>query len=185
MPAENFAGHARYAPVYLSRVSQSGLRLAVPSLLIALAVSASPAKAERILEPLRFFEGRTEMLSLVKVMMKKPYQSRTVGRGRILPDGSLSLIQQIHDHGKPASKRHWLIRETSPGRFTGSMSEAVGPVQVQQIGGKFVFRFKMKGKLAIEQWLTPLPGGKAASSKVTVKKFGMRVASSEGTIRKF
>lgn len=64
------------------------------------------------------------------------------------------------------------------------MSEAVGPVQVQQIGGKFLFRFKMKGKLAIEQWLTPLPGGKAASSKVTVKKLGMRVASSEGTIRK-
>jgi hypothetical protein len=97
----------------------------------------------------------------------------------------LSLIQQIHDHGKPASKRHWLIREISPGRFTGSMSEAVGPVQVQQVGSKFVFRFKMKGRLAIEQWLTPLPGGKAAKSKVTVKKLGMRVASSEGTIRKF
>ena len=137
-----------------------------------------------MLEPLRFFEGRTEMLSLVKVMMKKPYQSRTVGTGRILPDGSLSLIQHINDHGKPSTQRRWLIREISPGKFTGTMSEAVGPVQVQQIGGKFLFRFKMKGKLAIEQWLTPLPGGKAARSKVTVKKFGMRVASSEGTIRK-
>ncbi len=171
--------------MYLSRVSQPGLRLAVPSLLIALAVPVSSAKAERILEPLRFFEGRTEMLSLVKVMMKKPYQSRTVGRGRILADGSLSLIQQIHDHGKPPSQRRWLIRQLSPGRFVGSMSEAVGPVQIQEIGGKFHFRFKTKGKLAIEQWVTPMPGGKVAKSKVTVRKHGMRVASSEGTIRKF
>lgn len=100
---ENFAGYARYAPVYLSRISHTGLRLAVPSLLIALAVPASPAKAERILEPLRFFEGRTEMLSLVKVMMKKPYQSRTVGRGRILADGSLSLIPSMTMGSRPAS----------------------------------------------------------------------------------
>ena len=64
------------------------------------------------------------------------------------------------------------------------MSDAVGPVQIQQIGGKFLFKFKMKGKLAVEQWIMPLPGGKSAKSKVTVKKLGVRVATSEGTIRK-
>ena len=138
-----------------------------------------------MIEPLRFFEGRTEMLSLVRVMMKKPYSSRTVGRGRILPDGSLSLVQQIHDHGKPPSQRSWKIREVSPGKFTGTMSEAVGPVQIQQIGGRFLFKFSMKGKLAIEQWITPMPGGKTATTRMTAKKLGMRVASSEGTIRKF
>jgi hypothetical protein len=135
-------------------------------------------------EAFRFFEGRTELLSLVKVMMKRPYSSKTIGRGQILSDGSLSLVQQVYDPGKPISHRRWLIREVSPGRFTGTMSEAVGPVHIQQIGGKFLFRFKMKGKLAIEQWITPLPGGKIARSKVTVQKLGMRVATSEGTIRK-
>lgn len=157
----------------------------IPAVLISLALPVVPAKAERILEPLRFFEGRTEMLSLVKVMMKEPYSSRTVGRGQILPDGSLSLVQQIHNHGKPASQRRWKIREISPGKFTGTMSEAIGPVQIQQIGGKFLFKFRMKGKLAIEQWVTPLPGGKTARTKMTAKKLGMRVATSEGTIRKF
>jgi hypothetical protein len=118
------------------------------------------------------------------VAMKKPYSSKTLARGQILSDGSLSLIQQVHDQGKPTRHRRWLIREISPGRFTGTMSDAVGPVQIQQIGGKFLFRFSMKGKLAIEQWITPLPGGKSARSKVTVRKLGMRVATSEGTIRK-
>ena len=135
-------------------------------------------------EALHFFEGRTQLLSLVKVMMKKPYRSQTLGRGQILSDGSLSLIQQVQEQGKPTSHRRWLIREVSPGRFTGTMSDAVGPVHIQQIGGKFLFRFKMKGKLAIEQWITPLPGGKSAKSKVTVKKLGVRVATSEGNIRK-
>ena len=156
----------------------------VPALLMSLAVPVAPAAAQGNVEPLRFFEGRTELLSQVKVMMKKPYRSQTVGRGQILPDGSLSLVQQVHDHGKPASQRRWLIREVSPGRYTGTMSDAVGPVQIQQVGGRFLFKFKMKGKLAVEQWITPLPGGKSARSNLTVRKLGMRVATAEGTIRK-
>ena len=171
--------------MYLVRENWIGGRSVIPAVLVSLALPVAPARAERILEPLRFFEGRTEMLSLVKVMMKRPYESRTVGRGRILADGSLSLIQQIHDHGKPPRQRRWMIREVSPSRFVGSMSDAVGPVQIQEVGGKFRFRFKMKGKLSIEQWVTPMPGGKSARSRVTVNKLGMRVASSEGTIRKF
>ena len=35
-----------------------------------------------------------------------------------------------------------------------------------------------------EQWLTPLPGGKAARSKVTIRKFGMTVGKSEGMVKK-
>jgi hypothetical protein len=38
----------------------------------------------------------------------------------------------------------------------------------------------MKGNLAVEQWVTPLPGGKSTPSKVALRKFGMRVATSEG-----
>ena len=163
------------------RASQYAL---IPAALISLVLPVVPAKAERILEPLRFFEGRTEMLSLVKVVMKKPYSSRTVGRGHIQSDGSLSLVQQIYDQGKPASQRRWKIREVSPGRYTGTMSEAIGPVHIQQVGSRFLFKFRMKGKLAIEQWITPLPGGKAARTRMTAKKLGMRVATSEGTIRK-
>lgn len=174
----------RYARMYLVRDKQFAGRLLVPAVLISLAIPIAPARAERMLEPLRFFEGRTELFSMVKVMMKKPYRSQTLGRGQILPDGSLSLVQQVQEQGKPTSHRRWLIREVSPGRFTGTMSDAVGPVQIQQIGGKFVFKFRMKGKLAVEQWIMPLPGGKSAKSKVTVKKLGVRVATSEGTIRK-
>jgi hypothetical protein len=134
-------------------------------------------------QPLQFFAGRTEMVSFVKVVMRKPYRSRTLGLGRILPDGSLALVQQVLDDGKPPQQRRWRIRQVAPGRYAGTMSEAVGPVIVDEVGDRYRFKFRMKGNLAIEQWLTPLVGGTAARSDVTVRKFGMRVASSSGTIR--
>ena len=158
--------------------------LIAPAFVIAVALPTSPALADRVAGPLQFFEGRTEIVSLVRVVMKKPYRSRTLGQGSIAPDGTLSLVQQVKEDGKPPHQRQWRIRQVGPGSFSGTMSEAVGPVQVQELGGKFRFRFRMKGNLAVEQWVTPLPGGKSADSKTTVRKFGMRVASSEGTIRK-
>ena len=64
------------------------------------------------------------------------------------------------------------------------MSDAVGPVTVDEIGGKYRFRFKAKGNVTVEQWLMPQPGGRSALSKTSIRKFGMVVGRSEGTIRK-
>jgi hypothetical protein len=124
------------------------------------------------------------MISTVKVVMRKPYRSRTTGRGHILPDGSLMLVQQVQDAGKPTYLRYWRIRQLDGRRFAGTMSEAAGPVRVDRVRGQYRFKFRMKGSLAVEQWLTPAPGGRSARSRVIVRKFGMRVASSEGTVRK-
>jgi hypothetical protein len=157
--------------------------LASAALLAALA-PAAPAREGRRTEPLGFFEGRTEMVSTVKVVAKKPYRSRTLGRGQILPDGSLALVQHVQEDGKPPLERRWRIRRVADGRFAGTMSDAAGPVTVQEVDGKYQFRFRIKGGLDVDQWLTPQLGGRIAYSRTTVKKFGMRVATSEGTIRK-
>lgn len=124
------------------------------------------------------------MISIVKVIAKKPYRSRTVGSGRILSDGSLALIQQVADEGHAPQQRRWSVRQVAPGRYTGTMTEAVGPVRVDEVGGRYRFKFRMKGNLAVEQWLTPLPGGSAARSEVTVHKLGLRVATSNGIVRR-
>ena len=134
--------------------------------------------------PLQFFAGQTEMVSTVKVVMKKPYRSRTLGNGRILGDGSLALAQQVFDEGKAGHVRRWKIRQVAPRRFAGIMTEAVGPVVVDEIDGRYRFKFKMKGGLAIEQWVTPLPGGNSARSSMIARRLGMKVASSTGIIRK-
>jgi len=155
-----------------------------PVVVLAAAIPSATAHATRVTEPLKFFEGKTEMVSMVKVIMKKPYESRTVGRGQILPDGSLSLVQQVHEDGKSAQRRHWRIKQTDRDSFTGTMSEAIGPVAVEELGDRFRFKFKMKGNVSVEQWVIPLADGKTARTKMTARKMGMRVATSEGTLRK-
>jgi hypothetical protein len=133
---------------------------------------------------MRFFEGRTEMMSVVKIVARKPYSSRTISRGEIRSDGTLILVQLVEEAGKPVRQRYWTIRQVDNLRFTGTMSDALGPVRVQKIAKQYRFTFKLKGDLAVEQWLTPAPDGRSAGSRMTVRKFGLRVASSEGTIRK-
>lgn len=151
---------------------------------LAFSMSASSGAAAKISDPLRFFEGRTETLSTVKVLTKKPFRSRSIGRGKMLSDHSLDLLQQVEDEGQPPRERRWKIRQVGPGRFVGTMSEAIGPVTIDETPNGYRFRFKLKDHMAVEQLLTPIGSGSAARTVTIVRKFGIKVAKSEGTLRK-
>ena len=150
----------------------------------AAASVSSAAYAELPKDPLRFFEGRTESVGTVKLVMKKPFRSRSIGRGTIRADGSLHLVQRVEDQGQPPRERRWHIRKVGPGRFSGTMTEAKGPVTIEEVNGRYRFSFKMKGNVSVEQWLTPMADGKSARSRLSIRKFGVTVGRSDGTIRK-
>ncbi|HEX8839887.1 MAG TPA: hypothetical protein VF750_05405 [Sphingomicrobium sp.] len=135
-------------------------------------------------DPLRFFVGRTESVGRVKIMFQKDYSTRSIGEGRIEPDGSLVLVQQVFDEGKAPQERRWHIRQVAPGRYTGTMTEASGPVVIDRVGDRYRFRFPMNGRLAVEQLMAPLPGGQVASSTAKVRKLGLVVATTSGIIRR-
>ena len=160
-----------------------------PALTVALALAATlavpySAMAAKLDDPLRFWEGRTESIGTIKLIMKKPYKSRSYGRGRIRNDGSLDLVQRVEDEGKPPKERRWHIRKVGPGRYTGTMNEATGPVAIDEVDGRYRFRFKMDGGISVEQWITPSADGRSGTNKVTIKKYGMTVGRSEGSVRK-
>jgi uncharacterized protein DUF3833 len=159
------------------------LRLALIAPLVLLA-STSAAAISGSADPLRFFVGRTEGSGRVSVMFHRAYGTHSTGIGRIEPDGSLLLVQQIFDEGKPPHERRWRIHQAGPGRYLGAMSEAVGPVTIDKVGERYRFRFGMGGHLSVEQWLTPLTGGRLAASSSSVRKFGMTVATIKGTLRR-
>ena len=157
---------------------------AIPVLLAGvLALPASAASAPDH-DPLRFFEGRTESISTVKVLFHKSYRTRAIGTGHIRPNGTLELVQQVERAGQPTKVRRWLIREVGDGHYSGKMSDAVGPVSIEEVDGRYRFRFRMKGNLAVEQWVTPRDDWRSASNRLTIKRFGIKVGSSEGVIRK-
>ena len=158
-------------------------RALTPVALFAASLSPAAVTAQEP-DPFSFFEGVTESVGTLKVVMHPAVHTRSIGRGEVERDGSLSRVQRVEDEGKAPYVRRWLIRQVGPGRFVGTMSEATGPVTIDEVGNRFRFRLKMKGGLSVEQWLTPLPGGRSASSSMTVHKFGIAVASSQGTVRK-
>ncbi len=158
--------------------------LRIAPLAAFLALTPVSASAQQHIDPFEFFAGRTENSATVKVMLKKPYKTHTIGQAQMEQDGTLTMVQTVKDEGKPAHERRWRVRKTGPGRYSATMSDALGPVAIDKVGNRYRFRFTMKGKLAVEQWLTPLPGGASARNTVKVRKMGVTVATTEGVIRK-
>ena len=153
-------------------------------LLVVGIVLATPAGSQTAVRPLDFFEGTTVSEGTLKVALKDPVRTRSVSRGSLEQNGTLVLVQRVEDQGKAPYDRHWRIRQTGPRTYSGTMSEASGPVTVEQVGARYRFRFKMRGNLSVEQWLAPLADGRTASSNITIRKFGIVVATSQATIRK-
>ena len=155
-----------------------------PLTLPGLVSAAAAAAVQPPSDPFRFYEGLTDTTGTLKVLMHSPVRTHAISRGELRPDGTLSLVQRVEDEGTQPYIRRWLVRQVSPGHFVGTMSQASGPVTIDQLGNRFRFRFRMSGGIAVEQWLTLLPDGQEATSRSSVHKYGIPVASSEGMVRK-
>lgn len=155
-----------------------------PLSLFAFVPSTASAAVQPPADPFSFYEGLTDTTGTLKVLMHSPVRTHAISRGELRPDGTLSLVQRVEDEGTQPYMRRWIVKQVSPGHFVGSMSQASGPVTIDQVGNRYRFRFRMNGGLAVEEWLTPLPGGKTATSTISVHKYGIPVASSEGIVRK-
>lgn len=158
--------------------------LRISAWIAASSLAVTAAGAQQLQEPMRFFEGRTVGESTVSIMFHKSYGSKTTGQGRINADGSLDLVQRVEEDGKAPFQRRWHMKPVGQGRWSGTMTDAVGPVSAEQVGNRFRFRFSMKDSVGVEQWLTPLPGGKSAKNEATIRKHGFVVGHSNGIIRK-
>ena len=160
----------------------NAIRIAIAA--AAALLLATPAAAGSAYSPMQFFEGRTEGIGTVRIMLGKAYRTRSIGHGHFEPDGTMVFVQRVVDDGKPPHERRWKIRQIGPHHFTGTMSEAIGLVKIEEIAGRFRFRFRMKGNLSVEQWLVPLAGGTTARNTLTIRKFGVKVGTSEGMLKK-
>lgn len=151
---------------------------------LLLAAAAPPDASAGTFPVMRFFEGRTEGQGTIKVALGATRTLKVRSRGRIEPDGTLVLVQNVEEAGKPGRTRTWRIRETAPNRFAGTLSDASGPVRGQVQGNRLHLAYRIKGGLDADQWLTLGAGGRSAENAMTVRKFGIVVAKVRETIRK-
>lgn len=150
------------------------------ALLPALLLAAAPAPT---FDAIRFFTGATEGTARMKVALGRTHAVRVRGHGRVEPDGTLILDQIVAREGRPETRRSWRIREDSPGHYTGTLTDAIGPITGETTGNRLRLSYRARHGVAIEQWLTLAGDGRSAANRLTARKLGITVATLEETIR--
>ena len=160
---------------------------AVGLLALAACTAAVPPEAGQpgpAFDPVAFFTGPTHGDGKLDQIMKGVRTVTVDSVGRPEANGTLTLTQRIAMQGDPPRSRVWRFKQVAPGRYVGSLTDASGPVETVAIGRAIRIRYPMKGGLHVEQWLTALPGGRAIDNRMTVTKWGLRVATLRERIEK-
>lgn len=155
-------------------------------ILAALAtVSATPPPpAPAPADPLAFFTGRTEGTGTMKILFRSAHQLHVHGSGTMQGDGSILVEQIVRSEGEKPVKRQWRIRQTTPGRYAGTLSDARGPIAGESVGDRFRLNYRTTSGYTVEQWITFAPDGRSARNLLSAKKLGVVVARLDETIRK-
>lgn len=133
---------------------------------------------------LAFFAGKTHAENILKIALKKPVPLLVDSVGGKGDRGDFVLIDTVHEGDKPVRTRKWIMRQTGPDRYSGTLTDATGPVDVQVDGKQALIRYVMKGGLQVEQRLELQADGRTVTNRVVAKKFGLKFARVEGTVRK-
>jgi hypothetical protein len=131
-----------------------------------------------------FFTGKTHADNIIRIALHGPHKLIVDSIGGRNKEGEFILIDTVQEEGKPTRKRVWAMHPAGPDHFTGTLSDAVGPVDVAVSGNSATISYVMKdGHLKITQQLQLQPNGTLANH-VMAKKFGLKFAEVDGTIRK-
>lgn len=123
-----------------------------------------------------FFAGRTQGRGVLKIATRAREAIAVEGRGLVAADGTIRLEQRVMRGDGPATMRTWLLRTDGPGRLSGTLSDAAGPVSGEVEGNVLHLRFTMEGGVRADQWLTLQPGGERVENVMVIRKFGLPVA---------
>jgi hypothetical protein len=149
-----------------------------------LAAAGDAAAAPDTIDPVVFFTGASHAEGHLREAFKRERRVSTDSIGRAEKDGLLILDQRMAIEGEPLRIRHWRLRQVGPNRFTGTLTDATGPVEAQIIGRGIRIRYPIKGGLKVESWLTAAPGARAFDNKSVITKWGLRVATLTERIEK-
>lgn len=148
-------------------------------LALLLVVQAPAASA-----PERFFVGRTAGSGTIRVVLSGQHSFRVRSVGRLDRSGALLLEQTVQEEGKAVRRRTWRLVRSGTNRISGTLSDARGPVSGEIAGRVLSLRYAPAEGGTVDQRITFHPNGRTAENRMTIRRFGVPVATVEETIRR-
>jgi hypothetical protein len=139
-------------------------------------------------DPFTFFVGASRGEGVMNKVRSDPVPVQVTSRGRIIteamreaawaaPPRRVLVVDQIIREGeKPARERQWRLVEVAPGRYEGSLSDAISPVTARTQGNQLVVEFTIKGSFKVRQELTLSPDGQRAHNVTRISQLGVTAA---------
>lgn len=147
------------------------------------AALALAAAAPAQLDIVGFFTGRTHADNDIKIVFHSAHKLivDTLGRRE---GNEFVEVDTVHEEGKPVRSRTWHMRELGPNHFTGTLSDATGPVDMTVSGTTATIRYVLNGGLNIFETMQLQRDGRTLSNHVEARKLGLKFARVDGAIRK-
>lgn len=164
-----------------------GLAAATLAIAVALVPASSATLAQstaRSFDPGAFFTGRTTSEGTLSQIFSATRTTRVSTFGTRQRNGDMVLEQDVTIGDEPTRHRVWRLRETTPGRFTGTISDAADDLEGTLSGDTLTLTYTMDNHLGVHQVITVNPGGQSASNVMRIKRFGITVARLRETIRR-
>lgn len=148
------------------------------------ALNAQSAAAPARFDPAAFFTGLTESEGTLSQIFASDRATRVSTFGTRQRNGEMVLEQDVTIGDEPTRHRVWRLRETTPGRFTGTISDAADDLEGSLSGNTLTLTYTMDNNLGVHQVITAQPGGQSARNVMRIRRFGITVARLEETIRR-
>lgn len=162
------------------RLLRAGLTLAV---LAASSLVQAQSTTARF-DPAAFFTGRTSSEGTLSQIFASTRATRVSTFGTRLANGDMVLEQDVTIGDQPTRHRTWRLRESTPGRFTGTISDAADDLAGTLAGNTLTLTYTMDNNLGVHQVITVNPGGQSAQNVMRIRRFGITVARLRETIRR-
>ncbi|MEO6255472.1 MAG: DUF3833 family protein [Sphingomicrobium sp.] len=164
------------------------MKLAIVGAALALAgcVPSSPLPADLAarLDPIAFFTGHTRGSAVLHKAFSPAVRVRVDSFGRGDGHGGLVLDQTIREGSKQPRQRRWRFRSDGHGSYRGSLTDASGLVQFVVTGPRANIHYRMKNGMAVDQQLALQRDPRLVINRLTVTKFGLRLATLDERIHK-
>lgn len=160
-------------------------RLAQPILLATLLASpvALSETFAKTFVPEEVFAGRSEGKGKLRLLGKtRGFTVESLGSST--ESGHLKLEQSVRFKGKPVRLRTWQIRQTTPGQYTATLTDAAGPVVGRSEGSRLTLRYPLtRWGLVMHQTLDLSRDGRSLANYGSIRFMGIQIGELEETIR--